>query len=115
MPLSSQAPDAARPVHVEKDGIVIEARPLPEQVEGYRHFELKVTNNAQGPRSLHAKILLLTLRGAPAGQCNVYVELPALESRNRTKACRETALSRGFRIEVVRVYPFLLDRETDGQ
>lgn len=115
MPLSSQAPDAARPVHVEKDGIVMEARPLPEQVEGYRHFELKVTNNAQGPRSLHAKILLLTLRGAPAGQCNVYVELPALESRNRTKACRETALSRGFRIEVVRVYPFLLDRETDGQ
>lgn len=95
----------------EKDGIIIELKPLPLEMDGYRNFELRIMNLTESPRSVHGRFQLFSRSGEPAGSCTLFVELSAGESKTRTKACRETALSRTYRFEIVRVYPFVLETE----
>lgn len=95
----------------EKDGIVIELKPLALEMDGYRNFELRIMNLTEAPRSVHGRFRLLSRSGQEAGSCTLFVELAPGESKTRTKACKETALSRSYRFEIVRVYSFVLDQE----
>lgn len=95
----------------EKDGIIIELKPLTLEMDGYRNFELRIMNLTEAPRSVHGRFYLFSRSGEEAGGCTLFVELAPGESKLRTKACKETALSRSYRFEIVRVYPFVLDQE----
>ena len=100
----------------EKDNIIIEVQAETQsqtEVDGFRNFELKIMNLTERNRSVHGKFQLYTKAGQNAGSCTLFVELKPGESITRTKACKEAALSKNFKFEIVKVYPFILDKETE--
>ncbi len=109
--LCSATVQAQSPERYEKDGIMIELKPLPLEMDGYRNFELRIMNLTESPRSVHGRFRLFSRSGQDAGSCTLFVELSPGESKKRTKACKETSLSRSYRFEIVRVYPFRLNEE----
>ena len=107
VPLFSIEAQAAK--RFEKDGIIIELQPAAIEIDGYRNFEVKIMNLAEAPRSVHAQFKLTTRLGDSAGSCTLFVQLQPGESKTRTKACKETALSRSFTFEIIKVYRMLID------
>lgn len=92
----------------EKDGIIIEVQTQNEEVDGFRSFDLKIMNSTESNRSVHGKFQLFTKAGQNAGSCTLFVELKPGESKNRSKSCKETALSNTYKFEIVKVYHFIL-------
>lgn len=99
---------ADQPQTVKEDGIEVTAERLPDEIKGFKTFNVTLKSTRATDHSVQVQILLNDRNskepGGARGKCTVMVGLKGGATLSEKKHCKETAPSNSFSVEILKVF-----------
>lgn len=93
---------------VTEDGIEVSVSPLPEEIKGFKTFDVTLKSSRGTDHSVQVEILLnnntVKEPGGARGTCTVMIGLKGGTTMNEKKHCKETASSNSFSVQIKKVF-----------
>jgi len=98
----------AEPQTATEDGIEVTATPLPDEIKGFKTFEVTLKSSRSSDHSVEAEIWLndntVKEPGGARGKCSVMVGLKGGTTVTEKKHCKEEAPSNSFTVRIKKVF-----------
>lgn len=98
----------AAPQTAAEEGIEVTAAPLPDEIKGFKTFEVTLKSTRSSDHSVEAEIWLndntVKEPGGARGKCTVMVGLKGGATVTEKKHCKEEAPSNSFSVRIKKVY-----------
>ncbi len=91
-----------------EDGIEVTASPLPDEIKGFKTFEVVLKSSRTTDHSVQVEIWLndntVKEPGGARGKCTVMVGLKGGTTMTEKKHCKEESPSNSFSVKIIKVF-----------
>ena len=99
---------AEGPQTATQDGIEVTASPLPDEIKGFKTFDVTLKSTKTTDHSVQVEIWLndrnVKEPGGARGKCTLMVGLKGGATVTEKKQCKETAPSNSFSVEIIKIF-----------